>query len=77
MNAPIFPDDSPVLVVVINDPADLARAKDEGWYRIPLARAPKRVAAEWLAFYQTGAFPEGERWAVRWLAAVRGYRVAA
>jgi hypothetical protein len=68
--------DSPVLVVVVNDPADLARAQREGWYRIPLARAPARVAAEWLAFYQTGAFPAGERWAVRWLAPVRGYRLA-
>ena len=69
-------DDSPVLVVVVNDPADLDRAQREGWYRIPLARAPTRVAAEWLAFYQTGAFPAAERWAVRWLAPVRGYRLA-
>jgi hypothetical protein len=68
--------DSPVLVVVVNDPTDLARAQREGWYRIPLARAPARVAAEWLAFYMTGAFPAGERWAVRWLAPVRGYRLA-
>ncbi len=68
--------ESSVLVVVLNDPADLARAQHEGWYRIPLAHAPSRVAAEWLAFYQTGAFPAGERWAVRWLAPVRGYRLA-
>src|SRR5512137_2163567 len=70
------PDDSPVLVVVVNDPADLGRARDQGWYRIPLARAPWRIAADYLAFYQTGAFPPDERWAVRWLAAVRSYHIA-
>ena len=74
--API-PDETPVLVVVLNDAADLARARDLGWYRIPLAHAPRRVAADYLAFYQTGAFPPDERWAVRWLAPVRGYGTAA
>lgn len=69
------PADSPALVVVVNDPADLARAQELGWYRIPLVRAPQRVAAEHLAFYQTAAFPPGERWAVRWLAPVRSYRI--
>ncbi len=73
--API-PDETPVLVVVLNDTADLVRARDLGWYRIPLARAPRRVAADYLAFYQTGAFPPAERWAVRWLAPVRGYAIA-
>jgi len=69
------PDDSPVLVVVVNDPADLARARDEGWYRIPLDRAPRRIAADYLAFYQTGAFPADERWTVQWLAPVQAYRL--
>ncbi len=70
-------DEIPVLVVVLNDPADLARARDLGWYRIPLARAPQRVAADYLAFYQTGVFPPEERWTVRRLAPVHGYRIAA
>lgn len=69
-------DESPALVVVVNDPADLARARDEGWYRIPLDRAPRRVAADYLAFYQTAGFTAEERWSVRWLAPVRGYRIA-
>lgn len=69
-------DDGPVLVVVVNDPVDLARAQAEGWYRIPLDRAPRRVAADYLAFYQTGAFAAEERWSVRWLAPVRGYGIA-
>jgi hypothetical protein len=71
------PDDSPVLVVVVNDPVDLARARDDGWYRIPLDRAPRRIAADYLAFYQTGAFPPEERWAVRWFAPVLEYHLAA
>ena len=69
------PDDSTVLVVALNDPADLARARDAGWYRIPLTRAPRRVAADFLAFYLTGAFPPDERWQVRWLAPVHGYHI--
>jgi hypothetical protein len=66
-------DDSPVLVVVVSQPRDLHRALELGWYRIPLDRAPSRVAAEYLAFYQTGAFPAEERFVVRWMAPVRGY----
>ncbi len=67
--------DSSVLVVVVNDPRDLKHALEDGWYRIPLARAPSRIAVEYLAFYQTGAFPEGERWLVRWYAPVQDYRI--
>jgi very-short-patch-repair endonuclease len=33
------------------------------------------MAAEYLAFYQTAAFPEEERWQIRWMAPVRGYFV--
>jgi hypothetical protein len=60
----------------MNDPRDLARARDQGWYRIPLERTPPSVAADFVAFYQTGAFEAGERWAVRWYAPVRGYHIA-
>lgn len=68
-------EEAPVLVVVANDPADLARARDQGWYRIPVARAPARIAAEYLAFYQTAAFPPAERWRIGWVAPVFGYRI--
>ena len=68
-------DDSPVLVVVVNSPADFDRVRTERWYRIPLARAPRRVAAEHLAFYLTGAFPPAERWRVGWVAPVQGYHI--
>lgn len=67
--------DSSVLVVVVRDPRDLAHALEDGWYRIPLDRAPSRIAVEYLAFYQTGSFSEGERCLVRWYAPVQDYRI--
>ncbi len=47
-----------VLVAVMNDPRDLQIAREQGWYRIPLAHAPAQVGADYLAFYQTKAFGE-------------------
>ena len=58
---------------MVNNPDDLARVRAAGWYRIPQARAPQRTASEYLAFYQTAAFPPEERWQIRWCAPVRGY----
>jgi hypothetical protein len=63
-----------VLVAVVNNPRDLSIARDQGWYRIPVSRAPGRVAADYLAFYLTGAFG-GDGHAVRYFAPVRGYRL--
>jgi len=67
-------EDAPVLVAVINNGRDLARARDEGWYRIPLKRAPRRVAAEYLAFYQTGAFGD-QGCAINYYAPVRRFHL--
>src|SRR5260221_12328402 len=64
-----------VLVAIINRQCDLAAARDEGWYRIPLACAPRALHAEYLAFYQTAVFGS-ERWAVRYLAEVRAVGIA-
>lgn len=72
--APYIPDQAPVLVAVLNNQDDLQRARDEGWYRIPLKRAPRRIAAEFLAFYQTGAFGQ-EGCAVNYYAAVRRFQI--
>jgi hypothetical protein len=63
-----------VLVVVLNSLRDLEVAREQGWYRIPLKRAPTRVGADYLAFYQTSVFGE-ERWAVNYYAPVRRYRI--
>lgn len=45
-----------VLICVINNEADMHRIASKGWYRIPQRRAPRRVGADYLAFYQTGKF---------------------
>jgi len=53
---------TPVLVAVVNNQLDFQRARDEHWYRIPVKRAPRQIAAEYLALYQTGKFgKEGRR----------------
>lgn len=65
-----------VLVAVLPRVRDLAIAREQGWYRVPLNRAPRMVAAEALAFYQPLVFG-AERWAVRWAALVRRVRLAA
>lgn len=64
-----------VLVAVVPSRRDLEIARVLGWYRIPLESAPKTVRVDWLALYQTAAFPEQERWAVRYLAQVLGYEL--
>lgn len=64
-----------VLVAVMNNPRDLRIAREEGWYRIPLQRAPRQVAADYLALYQTAAF-ETERWAINYVAPIKRYHVA-
>lgn len=69
-------EDAPVLVVVLNNLEDFHRAQAEGWYRIPLVHAPPRIGADYLAFYQTAAFPPEDRWCVRWVAPLLGYRLA-
>lgn len=65
-----------VLVAVVNNQADLRRAAAEGWYRIPQRRAPRRIGADYLAFYQTGAFKsESEARTISYYAAIRRYQL--
>lgn len=66
--------DDLVLVAICRSPRDLEIARLLGWYRIPLASAPKTLRVDWLAFFLTSAFGD-ERWGVRYLAAVRGYEL--
>lgn len=63
-----------VLVAVVNDPRDLEIARVLGWYRIPLRTAPKVVAVDTLALYQTGAFGDA-RWRIRYTAPVLGHEL--
>jgi hypothetical protein len=75
MNSPI-PASSLILVALINTPRDLEIARVLGWYRIPLRRAPKIIAVDYLAFYQTAAFGTTERWKVNYAAEVKGHELA-
>ena len=65
---------APVLVAIVPQMRDLALVRSEGWYRIPLARAPRGAGAAALAFYQPAAFGP-ERWCVRWAAVVQAVQV--
>ena len=63
-----------ILMVVLNNPRDLEIARLLGWYRIPLRSAPKVIAVDYLAFYQTGAFGD-EKWRIQYAAPVRGHEL--
>jgi hypothetical protein len=63
-----------ILVAILNDPRDLEIARILGWYRIPLRSAPKVVAVDYLAFYQTAAFGD-EKWRIQYIAPVRGHEL--
>jgi len=63
-----------VLVCLLPTPRDFEIARLLGWYRIPFRSAPKVVAVDALAFYQTGAFGEqGGR--IEYMAPVRGHEL--
>jgi very-short-patch-repair endonuclease len=62
-----------VLVAILNNPQDLALARDQHWYRIPVSSVQKwlrrRWPPRWLAFYQPKVFGE-EAFAVHYYAQV-------
>lgn len=65
-----------VLVAVLNNPEDLRRAAGEGWYRIPQRRAPRRIGADYLAFYLTNGCDQPElAHTVPYYAPVRRYQL--
>jgi hypothetical protein len=63
-----------ILVAVITTRRDLEIARILGWYRIPLRSAPKVIAVDFLAFYQTAAFGE-EKWQIQHIAPVLGHEL--
>jgi hypothetical protein len=71
---PLIPPSALILVAVINNPRDLEIARLLGWYRIPLRTAPRVIAVDYLAFYQTAAFGAA-KWRVEYLAAVQGHEL--
>src|SRR5574341_2681379 len=58
-----------ILVAVMPSPRDFEIARVLGWYRIPYKKAPKTVAVDWIAFYQTAKFGD-EKWAFHYIAPV-------
>ncbi|MFP3896506.1 MAG: hypothetical protein ACLFV5_06695 [Anaerolineales bacterium] len=63
-----------VLVGIVPRISDWKRICREHWYRIPVARAPRRIAAEYLAFYHPKAFKE-LRWTITYYAPIKGYHM--
>ena len=69
------PDTALVLVAIARDQRDLEIARVLGWYRIPLKSAPKVISVDYLALYQTSAFPQEQRWQIRWVAPILGHEL--
>lgn len=63
-----------VLVAVTPSVRDWEHVRDEHWYRLPLARAPQRIGAEYLAFYHPGCLGT-TRWSIPAYAPILSYRV--
>jgi very-short-patch-repair endonuclease len=47
-----------VLVAILKAKSDYAILLEQGWYRIPVTKAPRSWPPKWLAFYQPNAFGE-------------------
>jgi hypothetical protein len=63
-----------VLVAVLSRPQDFEMARDQGWYRVPEAKAPRGVFFEYVAFYFTAAFAEN-KYAVHYYARRLGHEL--
>lgn len=69
----MFPEDR-VLIAYMPEPADFARVRDEGWYRIPQKHAPKGLHAEYYAFYFGRKFGD-QKWAIHYCARQTGFEL--
>ncbi len=61
-----------VLVAAITRRSDLRLARRQGWYRIPLARLPGGVPAEYLAFFTAARVAGRARSGIYWYARLAG-----
>ncbi|PKO13598.1 MAG: hypothetical protein CVU39_18285 [Chloroflexi bacterium HGW-Chloroflexi-10] len=64
-----------VLVAIIPSLKDMEIARLLGWYRVPIKSAPKLISADFIAFYQTGAFGESQRWQISQIARITGHEL--
>ncbi|OGO14319.1 MAG: hypothetical protein A2Y53_08595 [Chloroflexi bacterium RBG_16_47_49] len=62
------------LVAILKEKSDFAILQEQGWYRIPLAHAPRRWPPRWLGFYQPKVFKE-EAYRVRYFGEVANIEV--
>ncbi len=69
------PDTYRVLVVLVNNRRDWEIVQTQGWYRIPVSRAPRQVGADLLAFYFSKVFAD-MAWSVRYVAPVLRFELA-
>ena len=70
----IYPDDR-VLVAVMNNLEDWQRVQDEGWYRLPVKRAPPGSPNfDWMAFYFSKSFTEN-KYAIHFYAPILGHEL--
>lgn len=69
----MYPEDR-VLVAYVPTPADFSFNEREGWYRVPMAAAPKGLFAEYFAFYFGQAFGP-QKWAVHTYARRLGHEL--
>jgi hypothetical protein len=74
MNATL-PETALILVAILPSQRDFDIARLFGWYRIPLKSAPKVISVDYLAFYQTKAFGEAERWQIAYVAQIMGHEL--
>ncbi|TES90077.1 MAG: hypothetical protein E3J88_04810 [Anaerolineales bacterium] len=65
-----------ILVAIMPFPRDMEIARLLGWYRIPLRKAPKVVAVDYLAFYQPASFGDDHKWCIEVVAPVKGHELA-
>ncbi|HOU23633.1 MAG TPA: DUF559 domain-containing protein [Anaerolineae bacterium] len=63
-----------VLVAVMNNARDWGIVLQHQWYRIPVAKSPRRWPPQWLAFYHTKEFGDLAH-SVRYYARVRDIRI--
>ena len=69
-----MPPDDRVLIGVISRPRDLVAAREGGWYRIPVLRAPRAIDAAWLGFFLSRRFGR-QNGGIHYYAPVRGHEL--
>jgi len=70
-----LPETALILVAILPNQRDFDIARLFGWYRIPLKSAPKVISVDYLAFYQTKVFGEGQRWQIAYVARILGHEL--